>query len=306
MIVDFADDKEPGVVAASAALRLDPGNIDYLYTLVHAQLAVNNVSGAAAAMRRIRRIAPSSYLGAVAEAYIELHLAPEMKESPTAEWLCFLTCGIALIGVIPYFVVRWVRFRRHVRRADECGHEALSREPDLAFVQNIVAKTAELQGRHLISLRFHMSAARSDVRFANSNAVVSGIVGRTSGLYFAAGMTWALAIHGIDAVFENRGTVAFVSLVLAVLSIGIVHWFEYRQVRIISPRLRDRVYCDWLPIWLACCGVFMWPLYAYAFLVSPPGEYAGTSLAGIVCAPIGVLWIVALVARQQRAKSRSF
>jgi tetratricopeptide (TPR) repeat protein len=296
-ILDGAGHPQEAVESAWAAVNLDPHESAYRYTLTRTLLAADNRQKAEEVACSIRGIDPSSALGPLAEALVELD---GVKTVVLRKWylvvlVIFLTKGLALVGMAIWWLWHFARRFAPLRRADRLLLEALRLDPANAAVHSIAAEVAHLRFRYVQSVDGALAAAALDAGLVDADDLARTITRRTSGAASAAFVVWWVFLAVVHAVGHLVGIVATIG---GLALIAAVYWLDQAPTRRLPAGLARRVRRRWgLPATVSVVAALMiWTGVGYLTIVF------GLAVAAILCGSIVAAFAAVLLVKLYLAR----
>jgi tetratricopeptide (TPR) repeat protein len=244
-ILNSAGTPQEAVESAYAAVQLDLTHPGYRYTLTRAQLEAGQHDAAHTTAAMIRTVAPTSPLGPLALALVEIYRARFLRINPALAVVAILiTRGVALLVFAMIWFIYYLRRRGPLRRADAYLLEALRLDPDNPNTHAIASTVARFRFRYVQSVDSALASAAIDAGMVNARDLAAGIVRRTTALAAAAFVFWLVwlpVLNGAGAIVAAVG-----STVQAVLSAAGVVWFHREQTKRLPAGVLRLVRRHWL------------------------------------------------------------
>lgn len=296
-ILDGAGQPAEAVESARAAVNLDPHASTHRYTLTRALLATNNRRDAEVVAGSIRGMDPTSALGPLAEALVELD---RVKTVVLRKWywvvlVVLLSRGLALVGIAIWWLWHAVRRIAPLRRADRLLLEALRLDPANAVIHSIAANVAQLRFRYAQSVDASLTTAALDAGLVDADDLARTITLRTSRVAAAAFVVWWLFIAVVHAFGHLMG---LLSTIGGLALIAGVYWLDRGPTRRLPTGMIRRVRRRWgLAATTSVVAVLMmWTGATYASIV------LGLAVAAYACGAIVAAFAAVLLVKLYLAR----
>lgn len=250
-MLDGAGTSREAIQPAYAAVQLDLANPNYRYTLTRAYLGADESERAQATAESIRRIAPTSPLGPLAQALVEIDKARFLKLHPvwTVVALVF-TRGLVLIYLAARWLYYYLRRRGPLRRADAHLLEALRLDPGNAHVHAVAAHVARYRFRYIQAVDSALASAAIDTGLIDAGELARGIARRTAAILLAAFAFWLVWLPFLTAAGTHVGAVG--GTVLGLTAGAGVAWLYREQTKRLPAGVLRMVHRRWeLPVAVA-------------------------------------------------------
>lgn len=247
-ILSGAGTPQEAIQSAYTAVQLDNTNPAYRYTLTRAYLEAKHPAHARATADSIRGVAPTSPLGPLAQALVELNQARFLSLNPVwAVIVVVVSRGLALIVFAGMWLYHYLRRRGPLQRADAHLLEALRLDPGNAHAHAFAADIARYRFRYAQAVDSALASAAIDAGMIDARELAGGIVRRTTLITLAAFVFWAVWLPVLSAAGHVVApVVAAALLIVAAAGVG---WFYREQTRRLPPGVLRMVRRRWeLPV----------------------------------------------------------
>lgn len=229
-ILSGAGTPHEAVQSAYAAAQLDPGDVNFRYTLTRAYLRANQRARAGATAESIRAIAPASPLGPLAQALVEIDRVRFYRPNPVwAVFIVLLSRGLALLVMAVVWLFHFLRRRAPLRRADAYLLEGLRLDPGNPHTHAVAAEVARMRFRYVQSVDSTLALAAIDAGMVDANHLARSIARRTSMVAVAAFAFWAVWLPILYAAGQTVAAVA--GTLLAVAGCAGIAWLDREQTK---------------------------------------------------------------------------
>jgi tetratricopeptide (TPR) repeat protein len=243
-ILSGAGAPHEAVQSAYAAVQLDLSEPAYRYTLTRAYLGAKQRDSARATAESIRAVAPTSALGPLAQALVEIDRARFFHVNPVwAVIAVIITRGVALLVYAIMWLFFYVRRRGPLRRADAHLLEALRLDPGNATTHAIAAHVARFRFRYVQAVDSALASAAIDTGMVDAGELARGIVRRTCGIALAAFAFWAVWLPVLNAA--GAAVAATVGTVLGFVALAGVAWLYREQTKRLPAGVLRLVHRRW-------------------------------------------------------------
>ena len=284
-MLDGAGNPQEAIQAAQDAVRMDPTNDSYRYTLASVYTAAGMRAEAQTAIRSIRVVNPNSVLGPLAEASLELSRVL-VVEIPLG-WLLLavvVTDGRLAVGcgILWLALVAWRAGPLH--RADKLVMEALRLEPGQAATHALAAEVASVRLRYGQSVNASLASAAIDAGLISAADLARQIAQRTAAVAIGACFVWKSLANILYATISLHVAITTTLIVGFVAIIGVA-WLYRVQTRRLPDGVLQLVRSRWeLPATtsiLAAVGIYIGVVNAWG---SPAGWVAAALAPGLAVA----------------------
>ncbi len=293
--------------AARTAVRQDPQDEQYLYTLVHACLRCRDRTGAEDATRAIREIAPASHLRPLAEAVIELdrgRVALRRRYSVGGlVAVAILTRGLGLVVLAILWLIHVVHRAAHLRRADTLLHDALRLQPNDTSVRSLASEVLRSRFRFAQSVDYELATAAIDAGLVDADELATSIARRTTSVIILGWASWVVVIAVVDSFVDAHPPIAAIGLILAVGVAVTIFRFDRWQTQSLPMRLTRSVDRRWFRLAGAAVAAVFLLVAGSTYVGGEVDDPArGYHLASLVSAPVAAYCAAAMGMRFVRSR----
>jgi len=309
-LVSLGHDPAEALDAATRSAAASPFDPGVRYTLVRAQLAAGDRSGARATAQSLRDWAPDSPAGPLALALVELDESAVFRRrrwtTTAIVLLTLFTRGVFLLFLGVAWIVHAIRRAPHLRRADEHLRTALAMAPDEPGLHALMAQVMALRFRYTASIDRDLAAAALDIGLADSDAIATTIARRTTVAILAVLVAWIGVAALVGDLLDDVTTAAAIGTALAATSILAVALFDRMQTSRLPPLVAANAHRQWPPL-AAAAGACAWMAIAgSAYLAGQePSPDDGYQLAAALSLPLVLFATLALLVRTLLAQRRA-
>lgn len=284
-ILDGTGAPGEAVESAFTAVQLDPSSAANRFTLMRAYLDAEMPAQGEATARAIRGVDPSSVLGPLAEAVVEIDRARFLRLRPILAGVGIVaTNGLILVVWGIWWLVLAAKRAGPLRRADSLILEAVAMDPGNAPTHAVAAEVAQLRFRYVQSVDAALAAATIESGLIDADDLAGKITRRSCLAAIAGVMFWyvwtsILSVYASEYVAGPAGALAG----LAVL--GAVGWIDRVQTRRLPAGLLRRVRRRWgLPLIASVTTLLTVALGVALVLDSTPGLAIAAFVPGVAVA----------------------
>lgn len=289
-MLDGAGNPQEAIQAAQSAVRLDPSNASYRYTLACVYTAAGMKDEAQTAVRSIRVVDPNSVLGPLAEANLELSRV-WVVEIPLAWLLAAVVVANGRLAVT--WAIFWLAFLAWragpVRRADQLVMEALRLNPGLAASHALAAEVARVRLRYAQSVNASLASAAIDAGLISAEDLARQIAQRTATVAVGACFVWKIAANTLYANTPAHMAITHALWVGLAAVIGVV-WLDRIQTQRLPAGMLRLVRQRWeLPTTaavLAALGIYIGVVNTWGMPVGWRAAALTPGLAVAACAAV--------------------
>lgn len=291
-ILNGAGRPADAVAAARTAAKMEPNNVEFRYTLTCALCRARNRSDAAVIAASMRKLDPTSPLGPLAQAIVEL---TRVRIFEIKWWWAviaiLITRGFILVIWAVYWVVVALMRRGPLRRADAHLVEALRLDPGDAHTLALTAQVAQLRFRFLQSLDAGLAAGMIDSGMVKADDLARAIVRRLSAVATVVFILWWMAF----AMFSDDAAWTPLPACLGVAGVVLVGWLDWLQTSRLPAGVVRNVRRRW------SFPVLITVLAALSLLAATSSAH-GVSWTVVACLPgIAAAVCAVILAAQWRA-----
>ena len=292
-MLDGAGNPQEAIQAAQAAVRMDPANDAYRYTLACVYTAAGMRAEAQTAIRSIRVVSPNSVLGPLAEANLELSRV-WVVEIPLAWLLLAVVVANGRLavtwGIFWLALVIWRAGPLH--RADKLVMEALRLDPGQAASHALAAEVARVRLRYAQSVDATLATAALNAGLVRAEDLARQIAQRTSTVAIGACFVWKILAN---IVYPNSPAHVAITtaLVVGLAAVIGVAWLDRVQTRRLPAGMLRLVRQRWeLPTTasvLAALGIYIGVVNVWGSSLSWLAAALAPGLAVAFCAAVLVV-----------------
>jgi hypothetical protein len=299
-MLDGAGNPQEAIQAAQAAVRMDPANDTYRYTLASVYTAAGMRAEAQTAIRSIRVVNPNSVLGPLAEANLELSRV-WVVEIPLG-WLLLAVVvangRLAVVwGIFWLALVAWRAGPLH--RADKLVMEALRLDPGQAGTHALAAEVARVRLRYGQSVNASLASAALDAGLISAADLARQIAQRTATVAIGACFVWKILAHILYATTPAHMAITY-ALIAGLAAVLGVAWLDRVQTQRLPAGVLRLVRSRWeLPTTasvLAALGLYIGVVNAWG---SSPGWVAAALAPGLAVAACAAVLVVKYLQAQR-------
>jgi hypothetical protein len=275
----------------------------YQYTLYEAARVSGEPRLAAEAAAEVRRLAPTSSAGVIAEAQLALDHGNRRRfrwAPGHAAAIILVSFGSVLLPMGVMWTVGRYRARRHLRAAEALVAEALRLDPSSAGAQLLAAEIERARLRTGRSVDHQLSAAGIDAGAVPADRLIRQVATWLATATGTAWIVWLLVVDTVGDAVASRPAAAAVGVGLAVLTIaGVEQIGRRRSVPLPRPIWVD-VHAH--PAVLIAAGVVVVVLgfAGSVWFTHGAEEPTGYHLAALLSVPLALGHLVSHVARSGR------
>lgn len=302
-IINGAGKPAEAVESAYAAVQLDPNDAFYRHTLTVAYIDAKQRKNAKAMAQSIRTVDPTSSLGPLSQAMVEVapvkyfDLAAMTKKDVFWMALCTLfSRGLFLVFLAIVWLYIYVRRRGRLRRADAYMMEALQLDPSGPHLHAIAAMVARCRFRFIRAVDSALAAAAIFDGLIDATELARDIVRRTAAIAAVTFFFWCIFLLAVLDAFATPAVAAVIGTASVVTATAGVAWLYAEQTVRLPPGVQRLVRRRWgLPATVFVIAAWL----LFMAVNNPPGVAIPTTVGAAILLAGFVVLIVKLVSARR-------